>query len=124
VVCAMRVGEVAAGFSGAAAWAIWLTGARSGPAGAFCGNEATRVFEAVEPGAAIFCAETTPKAARLKLVIARIKAVSRYNERRVDPKIVHQTLHNRYFSRDIDGRQDAVRAPHRHHDSEEILRAI
>ena len=52
----------------------------SGRAGAFCDGETTSVFEeaADEPDAAIiFCAETTPTAARPKLVAARIMVVSR-----------------------------------------------
>ncbi len=42
--CGMRCGS---GIFGAGAWAIWLTGARTGRVGSFCANEARRVVKVV-----------------------------------------------------------------------------
>ena len=79
VVCAMRVGQAGAdsapargALDEAPAWAIWLTGSLTGVRSAAGADEATRVLDA--PGeagtAAIFCAETTPKAARPRIINA------------------------------------------------------
>jgi hypothetical protein len=55
---------------------LGLIGVRGGRTGSFCADEGARVSEAVEPAETNFCAKMRPSARRLKLIRAKIKAVS------------------------------------------------
>jgi len=69
------VAAVFAGVAETCAWAVWLTVAGAGTALVF---DATRTAGATaEVGAATFCAETTPKAARPRLINAATTTMTR-----------------------------------------------